>query len=158
MNASNNSRQEMTNLAIEKAISLMENALLGEAQAIDLRDKILGTYGVNTDERARLYRDFYTRMIPVYGEYLDEEDFEDPESIWPFDIDEVMTTSIQEYVSVNTYEKYQELMSRTFDMYNEMENDYYPFCEVYFSGNFLDLCYFSALLVYGNNYPQYSAQ
>ena len=151
MSTSKISKQKMTNLAIEKAISLMENALMGESQAIDLQNKILGAYGVKTDERARLYRDFYTRLIPIYGEYIDEDDFDDPKSIWPFDIDEAMTTSIQEYVSGDTYEKYEELMSRTLDMYSEMENDCYPFCEIYFSGNFLDLFYFSALLVHGNN-------
>ncbi|MCF8226017.1 MAG: hypothetical protein K9J30_09070 [Bacteroidales bacterium] len=130
-----------------KAIELLETALQDHLQALALSESILEAYGTDIDARARLFRDFYNAWKPILGLSLTAASFTDPDSLWPFRIDQATATLMERHIPKTTDRKYQELMEQAFDAFVELDPDNYLLYELFFSGFHLDLFYFAGLRV-----------
>ena len=92
-------KKDLVNLIVDKAIYLLEEALISNAKAYAFRDYLSGMYNTGTEGREKLFKQFYTIFQTRYGKYLDESKFSDSDYCFPYRLDCEMTESIISYIS-----------------------------------------------------------
>ena len=76
-----------------------------------------------------------------------DENFEESEEMWPFEIDVKVSSYLEELVPGESLARYHQLQEMVFESLMNIDSENYMFCEVFLSKAFMDLLYFSALLV-----------
>jgi hypothetical protein len=143
----NITKKEITILITEHAISLMQDAMKNNETTLQFRNSLYEKYDTSIVFRGDLFHQFYINLKPWYGNYLDEHEFNDPESVWPFYIDQMTTGCIEEFVPKELNAKFQDLKQELFDKLCEIGKDakYRDLYELMFTEFNNDLFYAAAL-------------
>ena len=127
-------KKELINLITDKSVSLLEDALKTNENAIGFRDSLSEMYITSVDGRMKLYLQFYTTFNKYYGKYINESKLNDPDYSFPFRLDSDMSESIENYISKSKTKKLRDLQQKLWDWSFENDNneDYHDFYEVCF--------------------------
>jgi len=108
-------KNELINLIVDKAVSMMEDALKSNEKALLWRDFLSSFYDTGNERREQLFREFYQKFNNFYGKDLDESKFSDPDYDFPFLLDCEMSDSIASHISKIKKQKFEELQDKLWD-------------------------------------------
>ncbi|MCX6325071.1 MAG: hypothetical protein NT144_00240 [Bacteroidia bacterium] len=154
------SKEQLTNLIVDNAISLLEEALKSEENAISFGNNLFEKYHVGLSARENLFEKFYITFVPYFGKYLYGYDVDEEDYCWPYEIDETTSDCIKNYISQQKLNRYEETQENLFNkLYKiNMDTEHYDMLELILTPYHNDLFYISALMLFEEKHELFEKQ
>jgi hypothetical protein len=144
------SKKQLTALILDQGINSLEEALKSNENVIAFRNQLYEKYDTSFVPRKILFWQFYTTFKPWLEMKISENELDNPQSHWPYKIDNSVARLIEKYDPGLNYQKYLELQEKLYDTLFAIDKNkkFNDLCELMLSEFHNDFFFVSALNLY----------